>query len=102
MWTNDPTSVAIESKPMLDARQLVPEKDFLTVEQVERVTSLSCSTIYRLMAVDQFPKSFSIGGGKARWLRSEVTEYLLQCVLRRYRTSAATKKSPCNGNAGAN
>ena len=48
----------------------------LRLEQVVEMTTLSISTIYRLMKKGQFPKQIMVSERSARWSESEVLEYI--------------------------
>ena len=57
------------------------EYQFLRRKQVEALTSLSRSSIYRLMSKGKFPKSKGIlGGNIVIWLRKEVEEWMEQQI----------------------
>ena len=47
----------------------------LHLREVLRLTSLSRSTVYRLMGLGQFPKSVPLGG-RVAWVEAEVTEWI--------------------------
>ena len=48
---------------------------FYTIGDVEAITSLSRSTIYRKMSEGSFPRSVSISEGRVGWERSEIEEW---------------------------
>lgn len=48
-------------------------------------TGLSHSTIYRMMATDQFPQSFPLGANSVGWLADEVERWILDRSLNRNR-----------------
>ncbi len=53
------------------------EYQLLRRKQVEELTSLSRSSIYRLMEKGEFPKSKSIlGGNIVIWIRKEIEEWI--------------------------
>ena len=53
------------------------EHQLLRRKQVEELTSLSRSTIYRLMEKGQFPKSHNIlGGNIVVWVRKEIEDWI--------------------------
>ena len=58
----------------------------LTRREVERLTGLSCSTIYRLMRAGKFPEPIRVGPRAVRWPQSEVENY----VASRERSSGRT------------
>ena len=47
----------------------------LTRREVERLTGLSCTTIYRLMRAGTFPEPIRIGPRAVRWHASEIESY---------------------------
>lgn len=48
----------------------------LTRPEVERITSLSRASIYRLMAEGAFPRPIRVGGRAVRWRASELADWL--------------------------
>jgi prophage regulatory protein len=51
-----------------------PERQ-LRRQEVERITGLSCSTIYRLLEAGDFPRPLRITTRCVRWLESEIAEW---------------------------
>ena len=49
---------------------------FLTRSEVENLTGLSTSSIYRLMRCGQFPVPVKIGLRAVRWRETELASYL--------------------------
>ncbi|WP_428087832.1 helix-turn-helix transcriptional regulator [Candidatus Thioglobus sp.] len=47
-------------------------------------TSLSISTIYRLMLKGLFPKQIKISERSVGWLESDIDEYIQQCQSGKY------------------
>ena len=47
-------------------------------------TSLSISTIYRLMSKGLFPKQIQISSRSVGWLESDIDEYIQQCQSGKY------------------
>lgn len=45
-------------------------------KEVERLTTLSRSRIYALMAQGSFPKSISLGSMSVAWVEAEVQEWI--------------------------
>lgn len=45
-------------------------------KQVEELTGLSRSTIYALMAEDDFPKPIQLGPRSVGWLESDLTDWI--------------------------
>ena len=52
------------------------EDRLLRRREIEEITGLSRSTIYRLMNVDEFPQSISIGPKGVRWRLSEIIAWM--------------------------
>lgn len=50
----------------------VPERAFLRRRDVERITGLSVSTLYRLAKKGEFPKPVKVGARASAWLADEV------------------------------
>ena len=48
------------------------KKKYVRREEVEEITTLSKSTIYRLMRTKEFPSQAKIGGRKVGWSLDEV------------------------------
>lgn len=70
-------TVTTELPPALEAPLLLG-----TLEDVKRKTKMSKSWIYREMAANRFPRSMMLAGA-ARWLMSEVDEWILERVKER-------------------
>jgi len=52
-------------------------------KEVERITGLSRSTIYRLMDQGKFPRPLTVSSMAVRWIESEIQEWLDQKVKER-------------------
>jgi prophage regulatory protein len=66
--------------------EIKPKLVLLTAEEVAKRVPYSVSSIYRLMAAGDFPKSVSLGKGRTattRWLEHEVDEWILSRVAAR-------------------
>ena len=50
----------------------------IRLETVKEMTTLSVSTIYRLMKKDQFPKQIKITERSTRWVESEILDYIYE------------------------
>lgn len=48
----------------------------LTRQQIEEITGLTRSTIYRLMRSGQFPEPIRIGPRAVRWPQSEIESWI--------------------------
>ncbi|WP_186055728.1 AlpA family transcriptional regulator [Burkholderia gladioli] len=59
----------------------------LNIKQVMEKVGLGKSTIYRMIAAGDFPKSFVLAGTRTAWLDSDVDEWLAQ---RAGRTTSGT------------
>ncbi|UXN37026.1 AlpA family phage regulatory protein [Avibacterium paragallinarum] len=49
---------------------------FISLEQVIDRTSLKKTTIYTLMARNEFPQSISISANRRAWLESEIEDWI--------------------------
>jgi len=56
---------------------------FLRRDDVERITGLSRSTLYALMAAGKFPRQFKISGRAAAWSEREIADWQAQQIARR-------------------
>jgi prophage regulatory protein len=52
------------------------EDRFIRCNQVEELTGLSRSTIYRKIANDEFPKPIKTSARASRWRLSEIKEWM--------------------------
>jgi len=52
----------------------------LNIKDVMDVTSMSRSSIYRMINQDQFPKQKSIGERQVRWSTQEITDWCEQMI----------------------
>lgn len=71
----------------------VPGKRLLRIRDVNRITGLSRTHIYRLMKAGAFPRSISLGPKTTSWLESEVTAWVDAQVAARDAGSAAVSSS---------
>ena len=67
--------------PFTDTAHFVPNNrnhkmKFIKLSDVVKVTSLSKSTIYRLIAENDFPRQVPLGGKSVAWVESEVEEWM--------------------------
>ena len=53
--------------------------ELLTRPQVEELTGLSCSSLYRLMAAAEFPRPVRIAKRAVRWRLGDLERYLADC-----------------------
>ena len=56
------------------------EVKFLRLPQVKEVTTLSRSSIYRMVATGEFPKQISIGSNQVVWIKSQVDDWMNQQI----------------------
>ncbi|QIC60174.1 AlpA family transcriptional regulator [Acinetobacter schindleri] len=45
-------------------------------KEVEKLTSLSCSSIYLLMSENKFPRPIQIGSQRVAWVLSEINAWI--------------------------
>ena len=53
-----------------------PRRKLIRLGAVLELTGLSPSTIYKYMALDQFPQSVKIGPHAVRWYLDEILDYI--------------------------
>jgi predicted DNA-binding transcriptional regulator AlpA len=53
-----------------------PAPAFYRLADVVRITALSRATIYRRIAVEEFPAQVSLGGRAAGWRREDLQEWI--------------------------
>ncbi|MCY4420562.1 MAG: AlpA family phage regulatory protein [Gammaproteobacteria bacterium] len=53
-------------------------EELLRRKEVEKITALSCGTIYRLIKVEDFPKPIKMGGGSVRWHKKEIEVWIAE------------------------
>ncbi|WP_027853102.1 helix-turn-helix transcriptional regulator [Marinobacterium litorale] len=51
--------------------------------EVQRMTGLSRSTIYRLISEDQFPPPINLGGNSVAWIEHELEQWILERIEQR-------------------
>lgn len=56
------------------------ETKILRQKQVQSQTALSRSTIYARMKEGTFPQSIKIGTRSVRWLKSDIDQFIENCV----------------------
>ena len=54
--------------------------DFVRLPQVQEMTCLSKSSIYRLMDAGDFPKQILLGARSVVWVRSQVEDWCAQKI----------------------
>ena len=52
------------------------EEQFLRRREVEKITGLSYSSIYRLMPKGQFPRQVRVGPAAVRWRAGDITAWV--------------------------
>ena len=62
------------------------EERLLRRREIEDITGLSHSTIYRLMDAGEFPQAKSIGPNCVRWMLSEIIAWMESRPLARGKT----------------
>jgi len=58
---------------------------FLKLPEVLHLCGLSRSTLYELIARNQFPAQLSLGGKSVAWLQSEITVWMGERIAERNR-----------------
>ncbi len=59
---------------MIDIEKFIPQK------QVINRTSLSGTSIWRLIQKDEFPRSYKIGPNRVAWLKSDIDGWIAEKV----------------------
>ena len=54
------------------------QQEFIRLNVVQEITSLSKSTIYRLISEGDFPKQIQIGKRAVVWVRSDINAWINQ------------------------
>ena len=54
------------------------QQEFIRLNVVQEITSLSKSTIYRLVSEGDFPKQVQIGKRAVVWVRSDINAWINQ------------------------
>ncbi|HLR16578.1 MAG TPA: AlpA family transcriptional regulator [Alcanivoracaceae bacterium] len=57
---------------------------FLNLREVQRLSGLGKTTIYRYMAEGTFPRNVSLGGRSVAWVSTEIEEWMRERVEDRY------------------
>ena len=57
---------------------MITSAQFIRLPQVKEITSLSKSSIYRLMEDGDFPKQVALGARSVVWSKSQVEEWCAQ------------------------
>jgi len=48
--------------------------------EVQQITGLSRSSIYRRLSAGQFPKPFPLGGRCVGWLETDILQWIDNCI----------------------
>ena len=59
---------------------MLASAQFIRLPQVKEITSLSKSSIYRLMEDGDFPKQVSLGARSVAWVKSQVEDWCAEKV----------------------
>ncbi|MCY1441724.1 Prophage CP4-57 regulatory protein (AlpA) [compost metagenome] len=57
-----------------------PIRRFIKRQEVETITGLSCTEIYRRIAAGTFPKQVTLGPKCVVWIESEVMAWINECI----------------------
>lgn len=66
---------------------------FLRLAEVRARVGYGRATIYRLMAADQFPRSYSLGARAVAWLESEIDAWIEARIAGRNAARRATAET---------
>jgi len=61
--------------------------------EVKQLVGLSRSELYRRMALNEFPKSISLGKRSVGWIESEINEWISEIIKRSRDTAAAYEQA---------
>ena len=56
------------------------ERELIKIEQVRLIVPLSKPSIYRLMAINEFPKPVQLGGRSVFWIKHEIESYVQNAI----------------------
>ena len=68
--------------------------NIIKLYQVQNITTLSRTTIYRLIADGKFPKQIKLSERSSGWVEQEVMDYLDKCIEKRAVTKWMIIKKP--------
>lgn len=54
------------------------QQEFIRLDKVKEITSLSKSTIYRLIAEGEFPRQIQVGKRAVVWVRTDINNWINQ------------------------
>lgn len=57
-----------------------PARRFIKRQEVESITGLSCTEIYRRVAANTFPKQINLGPKCVVWIEAEVLAWCDECI----------------------
>jgi prophage regulatory protein len=60
-----------------------PRKKFIRLPRVKETTGLSRTSIYRKIAVSEFPRPVNIGTRSVAWVEAEVIQWMNECEMSR-------------------
>jgi len=58
--------------------------EIIKINEVQKITTFSRSTIYRLISQGKFPKQIKLSERSSGWLEQEVLDYLENCISNRF------------------
>ncbi len=56
---------------------------FIKLREVMNLTGLGRTSIYNYMAINQFPKTVSLGARSVAWIESEIQDWIAEKVAER-------------------
>jgi len=57
--------------------------EIIKIYEVQKITTFSRSTIYRLSSKGKFPKPIKLSERSSGWIKQEVLDYLDSCISNR-------------------
>jgi len=79
-WT---FSTIVGNLAPINKRGSMKNRTLIKLPQVIELTTLSQSTIYRLISKGVFPKQFKLAERSSAWLEQEVLDYIDGCIASR-------------------
>lgn len=71
-------SSAIHTERRAQPRHGAPR--FIRLKQVMELCALSKTSVYEAMKKGEFPKAVKLGGRASAWVKSEVEDWIQQCI----------------------
>lgn len=63
--------------------RIMKHRNIIKLTEVQKLTTLSRATIYRLIKIDKFPKQVKLSERSSGWVEEEVMQFLENCANNR-------------------